>query len=63
MLGFLPCDLKYSFWIPVSCHSISWTPNQVIGAVEMGEGFMAEGRERTQVRPQQRLKGRDESTY
>lgn len=38
---FPPCDLKYSFWMPVSCQSISWTPNQVIGAVEMGEGLMA----------------------
>jgi hypothetical protein len=37
--------------MPVSCHSISWTPNQVIGVVEMGEGFMADrGERRRQVR-------------
>jgi hypothetical protein len=44
VLVFPPCDLAYSFWIPVSCHSISWTPSQVIGVVEMGEGFMANER-------------------
>jgi hypothetical protein len=50
--------------MPVSCHSISLTPNQVIGAVEMGEGFMAEGGERRrQVRLEEILNEINQCTY
>jgi hypothetical protein len=50
--------------MPVSCHNISWMPNQVIGAVEMGEGFVADGGERRrQVRLEEVLKERNRCTY
>jgi hypothetical protein len=50
--------------MPVSCHSISLTPNQVIGAVVMGEGFIAErGERRKHLRLEGGLKERNQCTY